>query len=173
MSDTEAPKPGKWPRIKHEFFEFLIIFIYLTLFLGIFAWYRRLVLGEYNIAYLRYGVAVIKALILAKVIMIGDWLHLGRALDRHPLIVSTLYRAVIFVGWVALFEIVEKVMVNIFRGRGWMGGIHEIMSSGWYEILAASLVMFFTFIPFFAFRETERVLGEGTLRRLFFRKRPA
>jgi hypothetical protein len=173
QSGPAEQKCGWRPRLKHELTEYAINFVYLALFLSVFAWYRRLVLAEYSIPYLRYGTALIKALILAKVIMLGDWLRLGHRMESRPLIVSTLYRTLLFAAWVALFEIVEKVVVNLILGHGWRAGVTDVLSGGRDELLAAVLVMLLAFIPFFAFKEAERVLGEGTLRRLFFRRRPA
>jgi len=46
-------------------------------------------LAEYQIAYLHYGVSVVEALVLAKVILIGEALRLGRGLEDKPLIVPT------------------------------------------------------------------------------------
>ena len=40
-----------------------------------------------------------------------------------------------------------------------------------YTPITGCLVIFVAFIPFFAFRELGRVLGEGKIRTLFFRKR--
>jgi hypothetical protein len=45
------------------------------------------------------------------------------------------------------------------------------LGKGYHEVLAGSMVVFVAFIPFFAFRELGRVLGEGKIRTLFFRKR--
>jgi hypothetical protein len=41
------------------------------------------------------------------------------------------------------------------------------------EWLSSALVVFFVFIPFFAVRELGRVLGEGMISGLFFRRRSA
>jgi hypothetical protein len=49
------------------------------------------------------------------------------------------------------------------RGEGLAAGFEDFVSKGEYELLASSLVVFFTFIPFFAFREFNRVLGTGKL----------
>jgi hypothetical protein len=47
------------------------------------------------------------------------------------------------------------------------------MRAGKDELLARCMIMFVAFIPFFAFEELERVLGEGKLSKLFFRRRSA
>jgi len=139
----------------------------------VFTWYRRLILAEYQITYVRYGLSVLEALVLAKVILIGDVLRLGRRFEDKPLIVPTLYKTVVFTLWVALFTVLEHTVEGLLRGHGWAAGIGEIVSKGKYVLLGRCLVTFFTFIPFFAFRELERVFGRGQIITPFFRARAA
>ena len=80
MNDANTNRAGWKSKAIHEMTEYYIIFMYLAVFFGLFTWYRRLILAEYQISYLHYGVGVIKALVLAKVIMIGRALRLGRQL---------------------------------------------------------------------------------------------
>ena len=150
-----------------------MVVAYLSLFFGAFTWYRRLVLAEYQIAYLRYGVSVLEALVLAKVILLGDVLRLGRGFEDKPLIVPTIYKTVVFTLWVAVFSVLENTIEGLLRGHGWAAGVGEIISKGRYALLSKCLVTFVTFIPFFAFRELERVLGRGQIMTPFFRRRAA
>ncbi len=129
-----------------------------------------MIMAEYQIGYQHYGIVVIKALILAKVIMIGDVLRLGRKLEDRPLIFPTLYKSAVFSIWVAVFNVLEDTIKGLLHGIGLAGGIDEIISKGKYELLAGFLVVFFAFVPFFAFKELGRLLGEGKIRDLFFRR---
>jgi hypothetical protein len=52
-----------------------------------------------------------------------------------------------------------------------MQGFADYFGRGSHEMLANLLVMFVAFIPFFAFKEVGRVLGEGKVWELFFRRR--
>jgi len=70
--------------------EYYINFVYLACYFGLFAWYRRLILAEYQISYLNCGVSLVEALVLAKVIMLRDALRLGRGLVDTPLFFPTL-----------------------------------------------------------------------------------
>jgi hypothetical protein len=110
-------------------------------------------------------------LILAKVIWLGDFLGLGRGLETRPLIYPTLYKATVFSGLVELFEVLEHMVGGVLHGKGVAGGLHTLWSEGKFELLARCLVTFLAFIPFFAFRELEDVLGRGRLRGLFFHRR--
>ena len=59
---------------------------------------------------------------------------------------------------------------GLWQGKGLTGGIVEYFGNGPHEFLAGSLMIFVAFIPFFAFKEMARVLGEEKIRMLFFRR---
>ena len=173
MNEANTNRAGWKSKAIHEMVEYYIIFMYLAVFFGLFTWYRRLVLAEYQISYLHYGISVIQALVLAKVILVGRALHLGQRLKDHPLIVPTVYKAIVFSIFVAIFGVVEHTTIGLLHGEGIAGGFEELMRAGKDELLARCMIMFVAFIPFFAFEELERVLGEGKLSKLFFRRRSA
>ncbi|MDB6068674.1 MAG: conserved rane protein of unknown function [Pedosphaera sp.] len=173
MNEANMKKAGLKQKFVRELIDYWITFLYLAFFFGAFAWYRRLVLAEYGISYLHYGTALIEALVLAKVILVGDALHLGRKLEEKPLIIPTFYKTVVFCVFVGVFGVLEHTIGGLMHGKGLAGGFEELMSESKYELLAQCLVTFFAFIPFFAFKELGRLLGEGRIRRLFFQKRAA
>lgn len=170
MNDEHTRVAGWRQTLVHEMVEYYLNFVYLAFFLVAFTWYRRLTLAEYNIQYLNYWMPLVEAAVLAKVIMVGDLLRLGRGLEHKPLIVPTFYRAVTFSVWVGVFSVLEKTIRGLLHGQGLTGGVAELVSKGKYELLAQCLVMFGAFIPFFAFKELERVLGQDKLRGLFWRR---
>ena len=171
MSSPDKKK-GNWKKkIFHELAEYWLNVAYLTLMFAAFTQYRRLLLAAHDIMYTNYWVAVIEALVLAKVIMVGDVLRLGRELEHKPLIYSTLYKTVVFSLFVGAFTIIEHVIKGLWNGKGFTGGLVDYFGKGTHELLAGCLVTFVAFIPFFAFRELSRVLGEGKIWNLFFRKR--
>jgi hypothetical protein len=173
MNDPGGKKECLKKRIVREVTEYSINFVYLACFFGVFTMYRRLILAEYEITYLNYGFSVLEALVLAKIIMIGDIIGLGRGLEDKPLIFPTLYKTLVFIVWVACLSVLEHMTEGILHGKGVGGAFHDFLRMGTDELLARCMVTFFAFIPFFAFRELGRVLGEGKMHRLFFRRRIA
>jgi len=139
---------------------------YLFLFLGVFTTYRRLILAQYQIDYLNYGVSLVEAMVLAKIIMVGDVLRLARGLENKPLILPTLYKAVVFSFLVGVFAILEKLVTGWIKGTE--QGLGETIGKNKYEFVAKCLVTLFAFIPFFAIRELARTLGKGKVKALFF-----
>jgi len=154
----------------HEMAEYGINVIYLTLVFAAFTQYRRLVLAAHDIIYTNYWVAVIQALILGKVIMIGAVFRLGQSLEQKPLIYPTLYKAVVFTFLVLVINLIEHAIKGLWTGNGLAGGFAEFLDRGPHELLAGCLVIFVALIPFFAIKELGRVLGEEKIGALFFRK---
>jgi len=173
MSGSDNKKVGWKKRVLYEISEYWIIVAYLTLVFAAFTQYRRLILAAYDITHTDYWVAVINALILGKVVMIGDALRLARRFDQKPLVIATLFRTVAFTLFLGAFTLIEHVIKGLWQGKGFTGGLADLLGKGHHELLANCLIVFVSFVPFFAFRELGRVLGEGKIRTLFFRGRAA
>jgi hypothetical protein len=167
----EETKPGLKQKAIHEGKEMLAIFLYLSFFFCTFTCYRRLVLHEEGIIYLHYGFALLNALILAKVILLGEQVRFGRKCDDRPLIFSTTFKVVLFSLFYLIFEVVEHIIGSLLHHKTVMSAFQEIIGVGRDELLARTLVILFALFPFFAFTEVGRVLGEGRLYALFFRNR--
>jgi hypothetical protein len=166
-----AKAPSLKERALEELKAYWLITIYLWLFLGCFTVYRRLILDESGVAYLHYGVALIEALVIAKVVLIGRVFGFTRRFDDAPLIVPVLYKSAVFALLVLLFGVIEKIVVGWFHHKGLFGGLSEIAETGAYEIGARALMLTVAFVPFFAFTEIGRVLGMDRLRAMFFSAR--
>lgn len=171
MSEADRSKTRWKEKLRHEVIAYWTNFVYLTCFFGAFAWYRRLILAEYHIHYLHYGIALIEAFVLAKVILVLDSLRLGRRHEDKPLIFSTLYKALLFTLCVEIFRLVESIIRSLIRGEGVAGGWAEYAGQGMDGLLAGCLITFCAFIPYFAFNELGRLLGEGRIWKLFFHRR--
>jgi hypothetical protein len=157
-------------RLLEETKTMLFLFVYLSLLLGAFTTYRRLVLAEYGIGYFQYGYNLIEALVLAKVIVLGRLLRLGERFSNRPLIVPTLYKTLWFSGLVFGFSVLEHLVVGWLHGKATGVILNEILDEGVWEILARTLVKVLALFPLLAVWEIGRVLGEGRLFELFFTK---
>lgn len=168
MPATHDGKTGWKQRLIHELSAYLLYAFYLFIFFGLFTMYRRLIMEEYHLSYMHYGINLIKAVVLAKVIMIGDFLGLGHRFKGKPLIYSTLFKSAVFGLFVAVFSVLEHMLDGLLHGQGLMAGLTALLREGTDELLASSLVIFFAFLPFFAFRELQEQLGKDKMRELFF-----
>jgi hypothetical protein len=163
-----TPRASLKSKALHEAKEFFWIFLYLWLCFGVSILYKSLILAEHQIDYTGYGLAFVKALVLGKVILVAEGLHLAERHKYKPLIYPTLYKSVVFFVLLVLFSILEKVVRGLFEHKTITESISEIGGGSLPAILAGALVMFVVLIPFFAFREIGRVLGQNKLYHLFF-----
>ena len=172
MNGEETAKhAGVKEKVLEEFKVFWIITLYLALFFGSFMIYRRLILAEFGLTYLHYGFAFVEALIIAKVILIGDAFRLGRRLENQPLVVSIVYKSVLFGLFVMLFGVLEHVIEGLFHKKAAGDILRGMMDIGMNELLARVVILIIAFVPFFAFWELRRVLGPRKLSALFFSRR--
>jgi hypothetical protein len=155
-------------RAVHEFKQFLGIFLYLAFFFCAVATYRMLLLSEFRDLYISYSFSVINAFVIAKVILIGEYTHLGKKYEAKPLLLSSVYKAFLFCLLALFFHAVEEAIKRLLHGEALAAVPHLIHVD---VLLAHTLIVFCTFIPFFAFRELRRVLGEDKFGDLFFRSR--
>lgn len=150
---------------------FFFISLYLFVFLGSFTLYRRLIVAEAGSAYVHYGIALVEALVIAKVILLGKMFGLGRRFEDRPLIVPVFYKAILFGLLVLLFGIAEHIVEGWFHRQGLLGGLREIGQLGAYELGARVVMLMVAFVPFFAFAEIGRVIGPQKLGAMFFKQR--
>jgi hypothetical protein len=155
-------------RAIEEFKVFWVTALYLWVFLGSFTVYRRLIVAELGVAYLHYGIALIEALVIAKVILIGRMFGFSRRFEDKPLIVPVLYKSLLFGLFVLFFGVAEHVVEGWVHKQGMLGGLHDIGELGTYELTARVLMLMVAFVPFFAFWEIGRVLVMLKLQSMFF-----
>ncbi len=110
MNTVNEKKKGLKQTILHELIHYWLIVLYMAIFFGAFANYRRLLLAHYGISYEDYGIAVIRALVLGKVVLVAETLRLGRGYEEKPLIVPTLHKTFLFTVCVAVFDIAEGLV---------------------------------------------------------------
>jgi hypothetical protein len=160
--------PDRKEKIKHELKEMLTLSLYLAFFFCAIAIYDMLLLRQYNVEYWTVAFALINALVIAKVIMIGEYAKLGKRHEDKALLVSAVWKAFAFGLLVFAFHVVEEMIKRLIHGSDVAKAATDIR----FEQLAGrSIVVFCVFVPLFAWREFRRVMGEETFADLVFGSR--
>jgi len=162
---------GTKQKIWDVFKTYWINVLYITLFFSVFTNYKRLILAHYNIDYAHYGISLIKGLLLAKIILILEHLHIGQGFEDKPLIIPTLYKSFLFTVCAIILGVIELIIRALAQSGSSSATIDTFISSFSYEWFAQTLIVFVIFIPFFGIRELSRVLGAGKISGLFFQSR--
>jgi hypothetical protein len=159
--------PGFKQRAKKELKDFLIISLYLAFFFCALVTYTILLLREHGGSSMNYGFAIINALVIGKVILIGEMMKLGKHAEARPLYQSVIYKAILFSLLVLVFHFLEEFIKRLIHGEPSGTVWHNINSE---ELIGRSILVFCTFLPLFAFIELRRVLGEEEFYALFFKR---
>ena len=169
----EGPQKRDWPEfIRDEAKSFAIIFVYLAIVFGVLGLHQWIVLSSKGIDYQFYGLALLNALVLAKIILIAESFNFADGLKAHPLAYRVLYKCLAFTALLIVAYIAEEVLVGKFHGEGVAQAFPEIGDGTLKGWLAMAVILCVALIPFFAFREMGREVGGPTLKVLFFTASP-
>ena len=157
--------PERRQKVKHELREMLELFLYLAFFFCALAIYDMLLLRRYDVEYWTIAFALINALVITKVIMIGEYAKLGKRYEYKPLLVSAVWKAFVFGLLVFAFHVIEEVIKRLIHGADLAKASSDLRFE---QFLGRSIVVFCVFIPLFAWREFRRSMGEEEFRALVF-----
>jgi hypothetical protein len=158
-------------KIVDEIKKFVGLTIYLWVMFFLFSLHEFIVLYQYHISYEFWGLPLVNALVLAKVMLIADDLHLGERFKERPLIYPIVYKSIVFAVVFICFHIIEEYVIGVFKGKSIMESVASIGGGSLSGILAVAAIITLALSPFFAFRELGRVIGERELRDLLLTKR--
>jgi hypothetical protein len=154
-----------------ELKEFAILAIYLYITLGAVIAMKSAVLHTQGIEFAPWGIAVVKAMVLAKFMLLGRALKIGERKTTSPLIWPTLHKAFAFLVLLIILTIIEEAVVGLFHHQSIAASLGALVGHRLQETLAGYLIMLLVLIPYFAFRVLGEALGEGRLTRMFFVER--
>lgn len=170
-NQTETIKPGARTRIAHETREFVGVFLFVAPFFLSFEAYRMYLLRDLREPYVALGLALFSALVLSKVILIGEFIHLGSHFRRGPLLLVSLWDAAVFTVFYAMFHLLDVGIHAVIHRESFAAAVRTEAFTHVGRMAMRMVVVFFAFIPFFALRESRHVIGEENFDRLFFGSR--
>ncbi|WP_263367309.1 hypothetical protein [Edaphobacter bradus] len=167
MSTKDPAAPGLKERAVQEFKDYLIISLYLAFFFCALVAYTNLLMSKYDVTPLNYTFGIFNALVIGKVICVGEMVNVAKHAEARPVYQSVLIKAVIFSLLVLAFHFVEEFVKRVIRGEPYGTVWHHLNPD---QLIARSIIIFSTFIPLFAFMELRRVMGEEEFYALFVKR---
>jgi biotin carboxyl carrier protein len=143
------------------------IFIYFWVLLSLFSFHKALVLKEEYLLY-DQGFALVNALVLAKVVLIGEFFRVGDRLKNRPLIYPIIFKSAVFALLLICFHILERTLTGVLHGKTVLQSVPSIGGGTLQGILMVGIIMFVALMPFFAFRELNQAIGTQQLHALLF-----
>jgi hypothetical protein len=165
--DTATPHAGLKQRLRHEIRSYLWTTLYLAICFGAIQAYKAALLTEESVRYSTYGFALVKALVLAKFLMLGEAVNAGRRKAGEPLLVGVLRGSLLLLIVLVALTVVEEVVVGAIHGVPVAQVFDEHVVGGrWAEFLAYCLLIWLFLMPYLAFKHLAELLGPDALGRV-------
>jgi hypothetical protein len=157
-------------KLGHEAKEYLLTVAYLYVCFGALLLYKAAILRDHGIQYVPLGLALGKALLMAKFMLIGRKLNVGANVGSSRLVYVIAYKSVLFLLLLIALSVVEQVSLGFAHHETIEGALSHLGSGRLGEVLAEGLLLLLILVPYFAYKELDRTLGEGKIRQLLRRR---
>src|SRR5215213_3818132 len=97
--------------------EFALLAAYLYITLGAVILMKTAVLHTVGIEFALWGIAVVKAAVLAKFMLLGHAFKIGERNTTSPLIWPTMHMAFAFLVLLIIMTIIEEAVVGLFHNQ--------------------------------------------------------
>lgn len=144
----------------------LVISGYLFVWFAGLNLYKAAILRSVGVQFDFYGLALIKALILGKFILLGHMLKVGERRTAHRRAVDIIVKSLIFVVLLLMLDVLEEFIVGYFHGRSPGEVLSTIDGGSLLELVATCFLMLLVLIPYFAFREIAAGMEPGAMAKL-------
>lgn len=152
--------------------ELFFLTLYLFIVFGALVFLKSAIMEADGVHWGTWGFAAIKAILIAKFILIGRALHLGEGMRTKPLIWQTLHKAIVFTIFVAFLSVIEDAVIGMgVHGKSFSQSIADLGGGTAKQMIATEFIVFLVFVPLFAFGALSEVMEENALARAFFVKR--
>lgn len=144
-----------------------VAMLFFAAWFGAFLLLKNLILAEYRIGAVGWSMALIGALVLAKVVLILEHVPLGRWVRERPAWVGIALRTLLYTAGVFVVMVLEKS----FEGRHEHGGLAPALAATFREaefhhVLANTICVAGALLTWNTLAVVRRHLGPGGLPRL-------
>jgi hypothetical protein len=168
---AREPRGSLAQTARREFTELAGICAYLYVCFGALIFYKASILHSQGIEFVAYGLALGKALVLGKFVLVGHALGIGDRNKPRRLGLAILFKSLIFALLLVALSVVEEVIIGFFKGRQLQDTLRGIGGGTLDQLLATSFLVLLIMIPYIAFREISLALGKGELLKLLTERR--
>jgi len=155
-------------KLKQELIAVIALAAYFGLWLGILILIKYLLLAEYHIGFNKFSVALVGALVLAKVVLVLEHVSLGAWVQSRPAWLDVVLRTALYTFGVFILMSLEKA----FEIRHEYDGFGTALMSGYqhadaYHVALNTLCVSASLLSYNLLSVVRRRLGKGELLKMF------
>lgn len=164
MPETTGSKPTLHDRLREEMWKFGIISAYLFVCFLVLELYRLSLLTEQGVHAWKMGLALGKAMIIAKFILLGEAAKVGTRVYAKTVWHRIVWKSLLFWLTLIVLTLLEEIIIGWVHGHSSLQTLKEYFDHPLIANIAPSLVMLLILIPMITFTELNRALGVGVLK---------
>jgi hypothetical protein len=174
MSSTHGTQAAHLKsRLREELLDYARVSAYLYVCFGALLLYKSAILQGAGVHYVPLGVALVKALVLGKFILLGSMVGRNTQGRAPTLLHRVAVRSLLLLVFLAALTVAEEVLVGFVHGHPPATTLDELLGPRLPEIAASLLLLLLVLIPLVMSTELTRALGHVTLWRLLKMAPPA
>jgi len=162
--ETPAGKTGRKEHLRRELREYAVVAAYLYVCFAALAVYRIGILREEGQHLLLHGVALGKALVLGKFLLLGEAFGLGAWVQARTVLRTIVVKVVLAFLLLVALSVLEEVLLGWVHGRTLAQTLAGYEQHAAVTMLAQCLLLFLVLVPLLAAVEIGRTLGPGVLK---------
>lgn len=170
MNAEGHSSPSKTQRLLEELRKYALISAYLFVCFAVILIFGTSVQGEgAQSSAVPWSLALIKALVLGKFILIGDALSVGSRAQKHPLLHRVAWKSLAMLVLLLVFTLLEELVVGWVHGETTASVFREFLERTWLQRLAPMLLMLLILVPLITASEIYRIVGAKRFREFLTR----
>ncbi len=161
---TDTTTATRRERLREELVKYAMISAYLFVYFAALLLYQTSsepALANHPVP---WTLALVKALVLGKFILIGHALSVGSRADAQPLLHRIAWKSLAMLLVLVVFTALEELIVGWLHGLSPAEVLHEFTQRSWIQVTAPLLLMLLILIPLTAVSELYRALGSENFR---------
>jgi hypothetical protein len=172
MTDQNAPaqpaKPSLRHRIKDEFVQASLLALYFAAWFCAIAFFSFALLREAAIPITPFGLAIIKAALCAKFMMIGKAIFPLKVDANRGLIKSIFWHSIVYLLIVIALSFLESGIDGLFHGKSFLESLSSFGHGDPIYIGALSLMYWLILWPYLIVLGLNQSLGDKTVHAILF-----
>jgi len=175
MNSSNPPakevKEGLRHRIKDEFIQASLLALYFAAWFCAIAFFSFALLREAAIPITPFGLAIIKAGLCAKFMMIGKAIYPLKVDARRGLIKSIFWHSIAYLGIVLTLSFAEAGIDGLFHGKSFLESLSSFGHGDPIYIAALSLMYWLIIWPYLIVLGLNQSLGDTAVHTILFGKK--
>ena len=165
-----TPPKTFWQKFWKEIGIILEVSLYFFLWLALIMLIMKLALKDYNIEISGISTTIISALIIAKGVLLMEFIPVLPWARKQPAIVGIVLRTILYTVGVFILFLLEKAFESRHENGGFWSSVQNVIQHrDMYLVWIKTIVIGISLLGYNAMSVVKQWLGEHELRKLFFK----